>query len=267
MAIKTDALQKNAAPQGADTLLMANSAGGTTQLTLANLAKFLTEQDNAVKTALSNKAALSAQQTVEQTGVTGRSVEVTAAELKAFVLSLPRLLTENLTVRASGTVAGTLDIEHFYGPGSLTVAAKAGETLTIGSAYAEGNRAPISFSGIEFQGAQPHSDTFLTIHSSALFTLNGCAVQGTGKPFDAVNANASTVRLNECGFTGVNRVLIPGAGAVISAYNCTASGNSMGIFGAGGAVFLMGSTPPLLGGAANSRYNGGLIVKADGTLI
>lgn len=204
---------------------------------------------------------------MEKTGVTGRSVEVTAAELKAFVLSLPRLLTENLTVKASGTVAGTLDIEHFYGPGSLTVAAKAGETLTIGSAYAEGNRAPISFSGIEFQGAQPHSDTFLTIHSSALFTLNGCAARGTGKTFDAVSANASTVRLNECGFTGVNRVLIPGAGAVISAYNCTASGNSMGIFGAGGAVFLMGSTPPLLGGAANSRYNGGLIVKADGTLL
>lgn len=267
MAIKIEELQKAAAPQGTDSLLLESISAGTARLPLADLAKFLTEQDNAVKTALSNKAALSAQQTLEKTGVTSRSVEVTAAELGAFIASLPRLLTENLVVKAGGTAAGILDISHFYGPGSLTVAAKAGETLTIGSLYAEGNRVPVSFSGIKFQGAQPFSNTFLTIHSSALFTLNGCSVQGTGKTFDAVNTSTSAVYLNECGFTGVSHVLIPGNRALIAAYNCTASGNSVGVYGAGGAVFLMGSTPELLGGAANGRYNGGLIVKADGTLI
>ena len=193
-------------------------------------------------------------------------MEVAAPELLDFILSLPRLLTENLTIKSSGT-AGTLEVGRFYGPGSLTVAAKAGETLTIGSVYASGNRAPVSFSGSKFQGAQPHSSTFLTIHSSALFTLNGCAVQGTGKTFDAVNASASSVCLNECGFTGVNRVVIPGCGAMVSFYNCTASDNSVGVFGAGGIVLLAGTTPPLLGGVSNGRHSGGLIVKADGTLI
>lgn len=267
MAIATSELQQNAAPKGADTLLMANSAGGTTQLTLANLAKFLTEQDNAVKTALSNKAALSAQQTLEKTGVTSRTVELAAADLPAFIAALPRLLTENLTIKVSGTAAGVVDISRFYGPGSLTVAAAAGQTTSIGSLYAEGNRAHVSLSGIKFQGAQPFSNTYVTIQNSALFTLNNCSVQGSGKSYDAMNVSISTVHLNGCGFTGVNKVITPGGGAVISFYNCTGSGNNVGIFGAGGAVFLMGSTPPLLGGASNGRYNGGLIVKADGTLI
>nr|WP_325235022.1 hypothetical protein [uncultured Oscillibacter sp.] len=266
MAIKIEELQQAAAPQGTDSLLLESVSAGTARLSLTDLARFLTEQDNAVKTALSNKAALSAQQTVEKTGVTSRTVEVAAPELLDFILSLPRLLTENLTIKSSGT-AGTLDIGRFYGPGSLTVAAKAGETLTIGSVYASGNRAPVSFSGSKFQGAQPYSSTFLTIHSSALFTLNGCAVQGTGKTFDAVNASASSVCLNECGFTGVNRVVIPGCGAMVSFYNCTASDNSVGVFGAGGIVLLAGTTPPLLGGVSNGRHSGGLIVKADGTLI
>ena len=68
---------------------------------------------------------------MEKTGVTSRTVEVAAPELLDFILSLPRLLTENLTIKSSGT-AGNLDIGRFYGSGSLTVAAKAGETLTIG---------------------------------------------------------------------------------------------------------------------------------------
>ena len=175
MAIKTDALQQNAAPKGADTLLMAASAGGTAQLSLDRLAEFLTGQDNAVRTALSNKAALSAQQTVEKTGVTSRTVEVAAAELGGYILALPRLLTENLLIKSSGTV-GNLDIGRFYGSGSLTVEAKEGETLTIGSVYASGDRAPICFRGVQLQGAAPFANTYLTVIGCRDFTLESCGV-------------------------------------------------------------------------------------------
>lgn len=203
---------------------------------------------------------------VECRSVPSRTEETAAPEPGSFLLSLPRLLTENLTVRAGGT-AGILDIEHFYGPGRLTIEAKEGETLTIGSVYAEGNGAPISLSGLKVQSAQPFSNTFVTVLSSASFSLSGCSVLGTAKTFDGMLAERSTVHLSECGFTGVNRVLVPGACSVISVCDCTASGNNIGIFSNGGAVLLSGSTPPLLGGAANSRYTGGLIVKADGTII
>lgn len=60
MAIKTDELQRASAPKSTDTLLMASctdtDASGTAQLSLADLGRFLVGQDNAVRTALYDKA-------------------------------------------------------------------------------------------------------------------------------------------------------------------------------------------------------------------
>ena len=204
---------------------------------------------------------------MEKTGVTSRTVEVAASELGGYILALPRLLTENLSIRSSGTT-GNLDIERFYGPGSLSVSPKTGETLTIGSVYASGNSAPVSFSGVQFQGAAPFASTYLTVKRCRSFTLESCGVTGSGKQFDGLNvSDASTFSARQCSFTGLNRVVTPSGSSVVAFADCEGSGNSSGVFGAGGVVLLIGTTPPLLGGAANGRYSGGLIVKADGTLI
>lgn len=204
---------------------------------------------------------------VEARSVPVRTEEMAAPELNAYILSLPRLLTENLTVRSSGT-AGNLDVERFYGPGSLTVTAKEGETLTIGSVYASGDRAPICFRGVQLQGAAPFANTYLTVNGCRGFTLESCGVTGTGKQFDGLNVrDASTFSSRQCAFTGLNRVVISSGSSVAVFADCEGSGNSCGVFGAGGVVLLAGTTPPLLGGVSNGRHSGGLIVKADGTLI
>ena len=204
---------------------------------------------------------------MEKTGVTSRTVEVAAAELGGYILALPRLLTENLLIKSSGTV-GNLDIGRFYGSGSLTVEAKEGETLTIGSVYASGDRAPICFRGVQFQGAAPFANTYLTVIGCRDFTLESCGVTGTGKQFDGLNvSDASMFYAYQCAFTGLRRVVLPSGSSVAAFADCEGSGNSCGVFGAGGVVLLVGTTPPLLGGVSNGRHSGGLIVKADGTLI
>ncbi|MDE6454510.1 MAG: hypothetical protein K2L38_01050, partial [Dysosmobacter sp.] len=80
MSIKTDQLPQNAAPQLTDTLLLADSAGGTAQLSLAQAAAFfgaeMVKAGNPVGAALSSKAALSAQEAVELTAVPSRTLEL-----------------------------------------------------------------------------------------------------------------------------------------------------------------------------------------------
>ena len=62
MGIKATELQATTAPKVTDTLLVANSAGGTSQLTLAQAAAFLggemVKPANPVGAALSSKAAI-----------------------------------------------------------------------------------------------------------------------------------------------------------------------------------------------------------------
>jgi len=204
---------------------------------------------------------------VEKAAVSSRTAEVAASELATYLNSLPRLLTENLTVTVGGGTGEMPYIHEFYGPGTLSVSVKAGATATLAGLYLENNRAAISVKGFRLQSAAPSWNTFVTVSHSTQATLSECAVVGPGGSFDAVSVSMGTLLLSKCDFTGLNRVLIPAEGAVVSVMDCTGSGNTVGIFGAGGAVLLSGSTPPLLGGASNGRYNGGLIVKKDGTLL
>lgn len=206
------------------------------------------------------------QQTVEATSVPSRTVEVAAADLPAYIAGLPRLLTENLTVKVSGTTTDAISFYRFYGSARLLISAQEGETASIGAVYVEDCHAAIGLSGLRVQSDTPTFNTLVLISGSTSLRLHNCHILGT-KTLDAVNISMGTIYLNECQFTRVNRVLINGYGAVVTVDNCTGSDNVFGIISTGGAVHLMGSTPELLGGSANSRYSGGLIVKADGTLL
>ena len=123
MGIKATELQATTAPKVTDTLLVANSAGGTSQLTLAQAAAFLggemVKPANPVGAALSSKAALSTQETVEKTAISGREVTVAAAELQVYINALPRLRTENLAITVTGDLTQKLVLSGFYGSGSL----------------------------------------------------------------------------------------------------------------------------------------------------
>ena len=272
MAIKTDALQQNAAPKGADTLLMADSAGGTAQLSLDRLAEFLTGQDNAVRTALSNKAALSAQQTVEKTGVSAETVHITAAELPGYIASLPRLLLKNLVVAISGgTVASTLNVTGFYGPGRVWIQ-REGDTplvLTKG-AVVMWNTLQIILSRLTFRGehAPESGGSFVEVYASSSVSLEHCEVDGTGTGgWGVLASSGSAVYLNGCTVQKTHGALLCQGGCVMSANNCAGADNSVGAtVYYGGLILLSGTTPNLMGGSANGK-SGGLIASAAGTVL
>ena len=271
MAIKTDALQQNAAPKGADTLLMAASAGGTAQLSLARLAELLTGQDNAVRTALSNKAALSAQQTVEQNTVSTRSVTVTAAELPVYIKSLPRLLTDYIKIRVSaGTVNETVGFNRFYGPGAIWLVPDEddGEVVLREGIAIDSCSAYIRVIKMKLRGNPNGHNAFVEMEFCSCVSLEQIDIDGSGTSDKfGVYAVCSKVGIVDCTVKNVGFAVSSAVSSVLSANNLTGSGNTFGgrVY-RGGAILLGDSTPNLMGGASNLKQ-GGLIVGTDGTLL
>lgn len=210
------------------------------------------------------------QKTVEQSAETWSSKEVAAAELPAYIDSLPRLLTTNLTITVSGGVAADrVWVWGFYGPGTLTIKGKENEEVTLSKGI------QLHFCGVFVYLAD------LQLHNP---------VDGGG----GISANSSRCEASNCSITGDNTLYSDGGissmygGAVcldrcnikncglgfnvqscssVVAQNCVASGNIAGVaVMAGGIVLLSGTTPELMGGSANIK-GGGIIVKSDGTLL
>jgi len=270
MSIKTNELQQAAVLKGADTLLLADSAAGTARVSLTNLAKFLTEGDNAVKTALSNKAALSAQETVEVTYCTQRKVEVAASELHDYIARLPRLLTESLGIAITAGTSSGIELSYFYGPGSLSLYAKDGAAVTIPSVYASHNHTPVYFNGIQFANGSSEIVNLLQAGDCHFLNLENCSFRGAGSSRihrGFTIGGGSAAYLGSCTFQNLDRAVTPSSGTVSHFYNCSGSDNACGFFLNGGIVLLGGTTPETLGGTTNGRYSGGLIVKANGTLL
>lgn len=203
---------------------------------------------------------------MEATSISSRTVEVAAAELPGYIARLPRLLTENLTVKVFGTTTDIITFYRFYGSGILVIAAKEGETASIGGVYAEDCCASINLSGLRIQGGQSSFNILLLISGCVAFDMTDCSVIETRSGFNAIKISTSKSFLRKCTFTGVGYVLFPADSSVVTVDDCTGSENIYGVYNGGGAVFLMGSTPELIGGATNIK-NGGLIVKRDGTLL
>lgn len=258
MAIKTDELQQAAALSGADTLLMADSAGGTAQLSLDRLKAF----------------------TLGQTSVPARTVEKAAADLPDYIAGLPRLLAERLTVKVSGTLtADALLIDGFYGPGSLYINAEAdGDAVFKNQTQVANCGVPVYFTNIRFQDPAPGS----TASRNSLTASEGSVVQISGCSFSS----------SDGGHNQNYRALCPFSGSVIYAVNLSAANCGAVVLAAeggiavciaasadalhdnatgayvwyGGIVILCDNTPDAMGGASNMK-SGGFIVKSNGTLL
>ena len=269
MAIKTDALQQNNAPKLTDTLLMASSAAGTTQLSLAQAAAFfgteLAQAGNPVGTALSNKAAKSVQDTVEMAAVSTRTVEVAAAELPNYINSLPRLLTEELTITVlGGAAAKTITLRYFYGAGTLTIKAAEGAQVQIGRINAYYNHAMLNLNGLKLQKA---NEVLLDVYQSDL-RLTNCSFLGSGgKPAGITAYAMSRISAKTCTFQNLSTAVLAGETSIAAVTNCAGAGNNIGVNAwNGGIIMLSGSTPDLVGGAANTKA-GGIIVNKNDELI
>lgn len=275
MSIPTNQLQALASPKAADAILMANSAGGTAQLSLTNLAKFLAEQDNAVRTALSSKAALSAQQTVEKTTVHSRTETVAAADLPAFIAALPRLLTENLVVNVTGSGSlPRITLTGFYGSGFLAISANENVKFT-GGISVSGCLVEIIIKNARVSGFIESGTVAHTLHvyNSSYVTISDCVIDGSGKDalgelrHIAAGVRFSNVYFVQTEFRGCGTALYACVGSNVVAISCSGSDNTIGIdVYRGGIVYLAEGTPDLLGGKSNFNECG-LIVTGSGTLL
>ena len=270
MSIKTSELQQLQSILGADSLLADTAAAGTGRLSLARAAEFfgaeLVKPANPVGAALSNKAALSAQQTVEATAETWTSKEVEAAELPAYINSLPRLQTTNLTITVrGGTIAGNLEVRGFYGPGALIIQAKENEEVVC-----QGRMRALNCGlYVELKGLKLYSADGIAANASILTAIN-CSVNRTESENSTTGAYAchgGALTLYNCALHGYTYALNAQICGIITAHNCTGSENIYGTMVAmGGIVLLSGTTPDLMGGNANTK-GGGIIAKVNGTLL
>ena len=243
------------------------------RITLAQASAFfgaeLVKAGNPVGAALSSKAALSAQETVEATGVTSREITLEAADLQAYIDALPRLRTESLIIRVNaGHVPKTLRLENFYGPGFLWIigqGADSGSVLDDGIVISScSNR--IRIIGFDVRG---HSvGTAAQVSASPLAGLENLTADGNNFPngaYNGVSSDGSAVTAMNVTISHFTRAVY--GASIFRLINCGGSDNASGIaVEGGGVVLLSGSTPELMGGSAINRW-GGMIVRKDGELI
>ena len=201
-----------------------------------------------------------------------REVTVAASELSAYINALPRLLTENITITVTaGTAAQTLDFSGFYGSGRLRLVANGNVTLA-GGISARYCACFVGIEGMSVTGGTPGADpkekaTVFLYHTPMMFLGNCTLTAGTGVTAGINQTSGSGVIFSGGSIRGYSRALLMSAGGIATVTNTAASGNTVGVYlYQGGIVQLCGTTPDTLGGSANKK-SGGMIVKADGTLL
>ena len=94
-----------------------------------------------------------------------------------------------------------------------------------------------------------------------------CTIQGGGYNIGVRPRGVCVTSLQNCTLTGNYIALDIEDGSVATVIDATCSENAIGgrVYN-GGILLLAGTTPELLGGSVNNKQ-GGIIAKADGTLI
>lgn len=285
MAIKTDALQQNANPVLTDTLLMADSAGGTAQLSLAQAAAFfgteLVKAGNPVGAALSNKADilkatrdLYVPNSGSDTAGDGTAAKPFASIQKALD-SLPKDLNghKNTIHVAAGTYAG-FNIDGFYGGsyanhnGVTIQGDENGGTIISGPAEIYSCEAPVGLYYLKVTGVENNANISI-LSCGGFVTLKGCKCTGTTAKGGLwiQNTRASLFDIEVSDKTG-NAVSIDGS--VVFASNIKGSGNTVcfkiGSSSTGKAGLLIGDLHNITGTTKYLRERGG-VVFADGALV
>lgn len=203
--------------------------------------------------------------------VSTRSVSVAPSELQAYLNSLPRMLTETLTIQVTGgSITGDILVYGFYGSGHLKIQG-AGVTVT-GCVDIEDCRCGIDVSGFSVQAA----DTMTSIYHAPVVVRRcdethviECTVNGNGSCSGFVVDLHSMAVIADCSISNCMAAVNCNTNSACTVYNLTGSfsGNTIGIrVHRGGLVMLSDDTPDMLGGSTNIK-SGGMIISADGTIL
>lgn len=213
---------------------------------------------------------------VQRTYAPTRTVALDAAELPAFLNALPRLLTENLILTVSGTLDAPLYLHGFYGPGALRVTAdEAAGCVFRQRVTVRDCSVFIQFWDIQMTAPAglAVNEAFFLVERCSAVRLSGCTITGPGTAETVLGLRAnygSTVICEDCGVNGFHAAVLASQMSAVLVYAGTSGGFSGNAYGAyvwhGGIILLSGSVPDTLGGAGNLKQ-GGIIAKADGTLL
>lgn len=202
-----------------------------------------------------------------------------AAELQAYLNALPRLLTADYTITVSGTHAGMITLNGFYGSGSITIrAAEVGDCALSNMVQVLNCAVPISIQKIKWQeavGGLGTGQSYLRI-SNAPVILENCVLlgrkdDGTQRPGGVSLQEFGVLYAKDCIFktlTFCAQTYYGGYAELLTVQDGTLfEDNYAGVATFyGGIILLTGKTPDLLGSTWNHR-NGGLLVGADGKVL
>lgn len=202
------------------------------------------------------------------TAAPAKSITLAASELSAYINALPRLLTEIITITVTaGTAAQTLDLSNFYGSGRLRLVANGNVTLA-GGVRSYYNRIMANLENFAITGGPSYEKSTVYAYDTAVLYLVNCTLTASDGIGYAIQASVNgAVAANGCSITGYYTAVQAATLSQVDLIDCTASGNTIGVnLYRGGIVLLCGTTPDTLGGSYNIK-GGGIIVKANGTLL
>ena len=207
--------------------------------------------------------------------VSACTVTLEASELSAYLNSLPRLLTENYTITVNGALNAQLIIDNFYGNGHITIKTDGVNSFSLNHGlYISNCRIPIQLwdSQLTAPSGLDAGSGLVSVYQSRYVRLADCTLTGHEKEENVWGARieeGSHALFESCTFSGFDGVVFAGRLSSGLFYGSADhfSGNNKGAYvWMGGRVMLGGSVPDTLGGSANIK-SGGMIVKADGTLL
>lgn len=217
-------------------------------------------------------------------GVAAKSIgsvskSLNASELQAYLDSLPRLLTENHVITLNGTHSQAINIEGFYGCGSITLRAEAvGDCVLHHWVNVTNCAIPVVLQKIKWQepveilGA---GQSYVTVSSARVF-LDNCVLIGSNggegqHPGGASAQRFGTLYAADCVFKTLAfcaQTYLGGYVELLTLQEGTLfEDNYAGVsVYYGGIILLTGKTPDTPGSTWNNR-NGGLLVGANGKVL
>lgn len=201
------------------------------------------------------------------------SVTLAATEAQGYLDTLPRLLTEDLTIYLSGTVAETLTVQNFYGLGRIRLNVKSGQSCTLSKGLlVKDCEIPVEILDMTITpDTAKTSQDCIDVEGAKYVRLNMCTITGNGSSIGIDSYKGGLALVENCTMTNHKTCAQAERGGRLCISNTSGngaySGNQTGAYvWRGGMIPLCEAAPDLLGGTANI-HSGGLIVKADGTVI
>lgn len=215
-----------------------------------------------------------ARKMVLATSAPRRYVAMSASELQAYLDALPRLLTEHHVITLSGTRTEPVQIEDFYGSGSLMLRADNLEDCVFTRKFTVNNcSVPVIMEKLKWElGSNiPYGESCIFCTTSEVMAQE-CSFTGYVSPDGRQVGRAATTLthgyfcLRDCKYHNLEIVINCFCAGYVNMVETEIggeySGNSIGVLNHhSGQVMFSDKIPATLGSGGNIMRNGGVIIQ------